>query len=186
MRKVDNSNEPILREHSFDGIQEFDQRLPNWWLVTLFGAIIFAAIYWFFFFQSGVAKTEQEKIRAEMQRIEAAKLSAAGAALDDDTLWKMSRNPQFVTAGQTTFLSTCASCHGKNLEGGIGFNLADEDWVHGSKPTQIVKTVADGVPAKGMPTWGPILGPRKISEVVAFVLSKHDPEHMRDAPAGAK
>ena len=27
--------------------------------------------------------------------------------------------------------------------------------------------------AKGMPTWGPVLGPKKISEVTAYVLSKH-------------
>ena len=44
-----NRNEVVLREHSFDGIQEFDQRLPNWWLYTLFGAVAFSVFAWLFF-----------------------------------------------------------------------------------------------------------------------------------------
>jgi len=28
---------------------------------------------------------------------------------------------------------------------------------------------------RGMPPWGPVLGTRKISEVVAYVLSHHEP-----------
>jgi cytochrome c oxidase cbb3-type subunit 3 len=39
----------------------------------------------------------------------------------------------------------------------------------------LVKVVTEGVQAKGMPTWGPNLGPKKISEVVAFILSHHTP-----------
>ena len=30
-----------------------------------------------------------------------------------------------------------------------------------------------GVLAKGMPTWGPVLGAKKVSEVTAYILSKH-------------
>ena len=41
-----NPQEDPLRPHSFDGIHEYDKRLPNWWLWTLYGAIIYSAIYW--------------------------------------------------------------------------------------------------------------------------------------------
>ncbi len=64
---------------------------------------------------------------------------------------------------------------GKNLTGGIGPSLVDAVWVHGGQPTQMLKVVNEGVLTKGMPAWGPILGPKKVSEVLAFILSHHTP-----------
>jgi cytochrome c oxidase cbb3-type subunit 3 len=39
----------------------------------------------------------------------------------------------------------------------------------------MLKVVNEGVLTKGMPAWGPILGPKKVSEVLAFILSHHTP-----------
>ncbi len=49
--------------------------------------------------------------------------------------------------------------------------MTDAYWINGGKPTDIFHRVHDGVPAKGMPTWGPQLGDEKVETVVAFVLS---------------
>jgi cytochrome c oxidase cbb3-type subunit 3 len=117
--------------------------------------------------------TDETRMAAEMQRIEAAKMAASANAPDDATLWKMSRNAVFVDAGRATYQSTCASCHGGALTGGIGVNLVDATWLHGDKPSDLLKTVNEGVLAKGMPNWGPVLGGKKVSEVVAFILSHH-------------
>jgi cytochrome c oxidase cbb3-type subunit 3 len=167
--------EDPVRPHSFDGIEEYDKSLPNWWLVTFYAAIVFAALYWAYYAQSGLGQSDLARIDAEMTRIQAAKLSAANGAQDDETLWAMSRNTQFVSAGEKVFSSTCASCHGEKLAGGIGPSLVDQTWIHGGRATEIFHTVTEGVAAKGMPNWGPVLGSRKISEVVAFILSKHEP-----------
>ncbi len=32
--------------HDYDGIREYDNRLPLWWLITLWGAVAFGMIYW--------------------------------------------------------------------------------------------------------------------------------------------
>jgi len=171
--------EDPVRPHVFDGIQEYDKRLPNWWLVTFYGAIVFAIIYWLAtqHFPSG---SDASRLADDLARIEAAKFASSSTLLDDASLWKMSRNPTIVQAGEATYVTTCVSCHGKNLEGGIGLRLSDDQWVHGGRPMEIVAVLNAGVLAKGMPAWGPVLGAKKISEVAAFVLSKHP------APAGVE
>lgn len=163
--------EDPIREHVFDGIAEYDRRLPNWWLLTLYASIVFAIVYWMAT-QHFPGKSDGDKVTATIQDIRAAKLAAAGN-YDDATLWEMSRNPAIVSAGAAAYVSTCVACHGANMEGGIGFNLADATWVHGDKPTEIMKVVTEGVTGTGMPPWGPMLGPKKTAEVVAYVLSKH-------------
>ncbi len=176
--------EDSFRPHTYDGIREYNKRLPNWWLWTFYGAIIFAVLYWLYYVTARVGPDDQAALTQAMNRIETAKLAAV-SKLDDETLWKMSRNPKFVAAGQATFVTTCAPCHNVHLTGGIGPNLLDQNWIHGGRPMQIYHTVTTGVPAKGMPTWGPVLGAKKISEVVAFVLSHHtegEPIHIVPSP----
>lgn len=185
MTTPSNPNQPPedpIRHHTFDGIQEYDKRLPNWWLLTFYVTIAFAVVYWFYYAQTNLAPKDTARVEAELSRIQAAKLSSGLASLNDDALWQMSRNANIVEAGATTFKTTCMSCHGEKLTGGIGPNLVDKIWIHGGAPMDVYNTVTNGVAAKGMPTWGPVLGAKKISEVVAFVMSKHDPNEL--TPAG--
>lgn len=173
---------PVLRPHEYDGIQEFDQRLPNWWLFTLYGAILFGFGYWFYYFQSNVPVSDREAIAWMIQAREAKELEAL-KDLNDENLWKMSRNAQFVESGRAVFMGTCKACHGEDLKGGIGFNLADNGWVHGSKPTQIFHNALNGIPGTGMAAQGGAqLGTQKITQAVAFILSRHDPQDMHDIP----
>lgn len=170
--------EDPVRPHVYDGIQEYDKRLPNWWLYTLYIMIAFWVGYWAYYewFRSGPSSTE--RIEQELAAIETRKL-ATNTKLDDATLWQMSRNPTFVAAGRATFNANCAACHLQSLRGksespaAIGPDLTDQVWIHGGNPTQVFATVTNGVATKGMPTWGPTLGSRKIGEVVAYVLSHH-------------
>lgn len=168
-------DEPI-RPHTYDGIQEYDKRMPNWWLLTFYGAIVFWVGYWFYYQTAGIGPSSTVAIEQEMQRIQAARL-ANTSQLDDGSLWQMSRNAVFVDAGRATYNTTCASCHREDMRGtdagGIGPNLLDDVWIHGGKPTDLYHVVDKGVLEKGMPSWGPVIGAKKTSEVVAYILSHH-------------
>jgi len=173
----------VLKEHTYDGIQEYDQRLPRWWLITLYGAIIFSVFYWLvnqFYFES---KSGAEQVEAEMAKIEAARLANSIDVTDNEMFWSMSKNAAFVTAGEKTFQATCTACHGANLQGGIGFNLVDGEWVHGAQPSDIYRTIAEGVPDKGMQAWENQLGQKRIAETVAYILSKNEEAAMRELAA---
>lgn len=162
--------EDPVRPHVFDGIQEYDKRLPNWWLITLYASIAFAVFYWMIT-QHFRHENAGDKVTAAVQEIRATKLASAGN-YDDTALAEMSRTASVLASGESVYKANCVACHGANLQGGIGFNLVDATWVHGSKPTEILKTVTEGVIPKGMLAWGPVLGPKKTAEVVAYVLSK--------------
>ena len=173
-----------LRPHVYDGIQEYDNRLPNWWLWTFYGAVILSVIYWFSFYDAEVMETDAERIGAEMAKVEEARLAAIGD-ITNDALWQMSRNPGFVAAGEKIYLEKCLACHGPDLkaQGLAGVNLVDSEWKWGNQPMSVYAVVTNGSPdkTKGMQAWISELGPQKVSQVVAFVLSHHTESGMMEA-----
>jgi cytochrome c oxidase cbb3-type subunit 3 len=80
-----------------------------------------------------------------------------------------------VQTGRGVFAQSCVACHAANGGGGIGPNLTDSAWIHGSRPTTHLRTmVNEGVLARGMPAWGPQLGHERVQAVVAYVLTLKD------------
>ncbi len=170
-----------LRPHTYDGIQEYDQRLPNWWLYTLYGAIAFSIVFWFAYMIARVMPSDAARVEVEMTRLAAIRLASSIDVTNDTLFWDMSRNPVFTDAGKQTFNSLCVACHLPSLKGkgenpaAVGPNLVDQAWIHGGIPKEIYSTVSKGVLAKGMPAWEPVLGQKKSAEVVAYILSHHQP-----------
>ena len=168
-----------LRPHTYDGIREYDKRLPNWWLYTLYGAIAFFVVYWATHYIWHLYPTDGAQIDTVMAQIQAQKMTSSIDVTNDDKLWELSKNAVFVDAGKQTFTSLCTPCHLPSMRGkgenptAVGPDLTDTAWIHGGTPKEIFATVTNGVPLKGMPTWGPVLGQKKTAEVVAYVLSKH-------------
>lgn len=165
----------ILRDHVVDGIQEYDQRLPFWWLCILFGMFIFSVVYWLVIDDRSFVGKSDHQLDSKLAEVNAVRLANSIDVTNDDIFWEMSNNPAFVSEGKAIFEGNCVACHGKELQGGIGFNLVDAEWVHGSRPSEIYITVSKGAPdpSKGMQAWEPMLGQKRIAQVVAYVLSKN-------------
>ena len=176
-----------LRPHVFDGIEEYDQRLPNWWLWTFYGAIILFAIWWVGFYQFGLGTTDEQKMAAYQKMVaeqQAAKLQEMFSTDPDGTLWKMSLNAASAENGKKLFETHCVACHGKDLsatDGGIklaGLPLNDEEWKYGGdpfRPMNIFNIIKDGSPDKaaGMQAWASTIGLPGVADVAAYVLSHH-------------
>lgn len=143
-----------------DGIEEYDNALPAWWLWLFAGTVVFgigyAVDYHFVSHRSQAAEYAAE--------VAAAPKPVVATAASADT-------PEGIEAGKAIFTANCVGCHGADMHGGVGPDLTDKTWIHGGKLEDIQHTITVGVPEKGMITWGPILGPEKIAQVAAFVHS---------------
>ncbi|MEZ5299426.1 MAG: cbb3-type cytochrome c oxidase N-terminal domain-containing protein [Verrucomicrobiales bacterium] len=190
------SDGPVLRDHVYDGIQEYDQKLPNWWLFTLYITIVWFVIHWFIYYQANGMQSDEERIGAELAALQGARdaeLKASVGEITNDRLWEMSRDPAFVDKGKATFNTFCVACHGPDLSGTLagtklpGEPLNDSTWKYGGNPLDVLNIVTNGSPdvTKGMVAWGPTLGDKKVAEVVSYVLSHHEPPAGGAAPAPA-
>lgn len=156
--------------HIYDGIVEQDNRLPNWWLGILWGTILFAFGYWMYFGVFGIGADQLEEYRRELAALEGAK-PPTETPLSDEALLALIADPAVVQKGGEAFSQTCASCHGAKGEGGIGPNLTDGFWIHGSKPVDIHRTIAEGAVEKGMPAWGRTLGTERVRHLTSYLLT---------------
>lgn len=171
--------------HVYDDIEEMDNHLPNWWLFILWTTIIFSFGYWFYYHASGTGPGSLEAYKAEKaEAAEIARKIAASKPLSDEVLLALVQDPVALEQGKAQFTQQCASCHGQKGEGLIGPNLTDAFWLHGGKPMDIHKTVSDGVVAKGMPAWGPVLGAERVRSIVAYVLTIKNTQVPGKAPQG--
>ncbi|WP_394842291.1 c-type cytochrome [Pendulispora brunnea] len=189
MLDEDRHSDPGDDSHTYDGIVENNHPLPGWWQWTLYGAIVFAVIYWFDMQALHIHPSQREIHDAQVaaERMAMADQAFAQGAVNDELLLAFSRDPATLAQGKATFTSTCVACHRADGGGSIGPNLTDAYWLHGNKPGDVFKTVREGVVAKGMPAWGPQLGDKKIAAVAAYVLTiEHTNVPGGKAPQGAQ
>jgi len=163
-------SEDHLMDHSYDGIQEYDNPLPGWWLAIFWASIIFAPLYILYFhFGPGLLSIDRYD-RAMMIATERqmAAILAMGE-ISENTLVDLMDDPSMMNGGKKIFTAKCATCHGMFGEGGIGPNLTDEFWLHGAQLMDVYRTVREGVPAKGMLAWERQLRPAELLAVSAHV-----------------
>ncbi len=186
MEKRSDDNHSLLLNHDYDGIQELDHPLPQWWLGIFYATIVFSVFY-VGYYMTGIGPTLQDELKVSMGEIEKQKASAtqaagSGQAPSGDFLKAILQDPERVKNGSTVYTSKCAACHGDKGQGLIGPNLTDDFWLHTDGGLEaLAKVIRVGVPEKGMPPWESILPPNEVHEVVAFIGSIHGTQ-----PSGAK
>ena len=173
----------LVMEHEYDGIQELDNPIPQWFMYLFYATIIFAVSYLLIYHVFGVGQLQYEEYKTEMAQADISKkeyLSKQANRVDENTV-KLVSDPSTLASGQAIFKTACAPCHGEHAQGVVGPNLTDDYWLHGGKIDEVFKTIKYGIPAKGMPTWEKQLSAKQISDVANFIKSLHGTN-----PAGAK
>jgi cytochrome c oxidase cbb3-type subunit III len=163
--------EPDLLDHEYDGIREYDNPLPRWWVRIWIGTFVFSVGYFFHYHVSHNGTSIADGYEQEMAEArEAEAKQSLAEPISEDSLSKLMTNPALMTDAEALFGLRCSPCHGQHAQGIIGPNLTDNSWIHGKGTlTDIYGVVEGGVAAKGMPAWGRQLTPIELRKVVAFV-----------------
>jgi cytochrome c oxidase cbb3-type subunit 3 len=180
--------------HVYDGIEEYDNPLPRWWVMMFWATIIFAVGY---IAAYGLANmngflrvevngeqvpwTQTAQWQNEVEQFEA-KVAPLYAQYAATPIVELINDKAALQTGQRIFASNCAVCHGSGAKGAQGFpNLTDNDWLYGGTPENIVKTITHGrngmMPAKGLM---PTMTDEQVVQTAQYVRSlsglKHDAE----------
>lgn len=162
--------EEKILSHAYDGIREYDNPLPGWWLAIFYGSMVWALLY-ALFYHFGPGLLEEEAHEAEMRElnIEAARAAIMSGEVTDDGVLAVAASPEHLEHGQALFSERCVECHGTNAEGDIGPNLTDKYWIHGGSPSEVHATIASGVHDPGMPAWSWKLRPDEVWALAAHL-----------------
>ena len=183
--------------HEWDGVKELNKPLPAWWLYTFYATILWAIGYWIVYpawpmvngYTRGILGYSQRAVvAADIQSARAAQ-GAMRELLEKTPLGEVRQNADLLrfagAAGSVAFQTSCAPCHGRGAQGGIGYpNLNDDDWLWGGDLAQIERTIRYGIRSghketreSAMPRYGidNFLKSSEIEDVADYVLSLSTP-----------
>ncbi len=187
-------DDPDTTGHSWDGIQEFNNPLPRWWLWTFYFTIFWGIIYTIaypawplitgatpgvigFSTRANVAEeivqfeAMNSDLRAQIETVELASITPQA----DPDLYNYA-----IQGGAAIFRTWCAQCHGSGAAGvqASGYpNLLDDDWLWGGSVEDIHLTIRHGIRNEEDPdarysqmtAYEGILSDEEISQVVQYV-----------------
>ena len=188
--------------HDWDGIEEYNNPLPRWWVWVFYATIVWGIGYTVAYpawpLISGatpgvLGASTRADVAAEIKQFDDANAAIKQQLIDAD-LTQVSANPDLMgyaeRAGAAVFKTNCAQCHGSGAAGveGKGYpNLLDDDWLWGGDIEAIHTTVTHGIRNttdadarySEMPKFGAdeLLEPAQIGEVVEYVLKLSGQEH---------
>lgn len=202
-------DDPNTTGHSWDGIEEFDNPMPRWWLWTFYLTIIWGIGYTIAYPAWPLVNSATAGIMGWSTRGDVAAEIAAvneanapmNAKLEGTELTAISADPELasyaVSSGAAVFKTWCAQCHGSGAAGAKGYpNLLDDDWLWGGSVEDIHATVSHGIRNEDsddaryseMPAFGrdELLEKEEIDQVVNFVMSlSGTPQDASKVEAGA-
>lgn len=179
--------------HEWDGIQEFNNPLPRWWVWIFYATIVWGIWYTIAYPAWPMIKgatagylgySTRAEVAAEIDRFKDmnSALETQLASADLASIEKGSDLHNYaIQSGSATFATWCSQCHGSGAAGNVGYpNLLDNDWLWGGSLEDIQITVAHGIRSDDdedtryseMPAFGEdYLSDEEIAQVVAYAMS---------------
>ena len=164
-----------VTDHNYDGIQEYDNPTPGWWVWIFVASIIFAFFYFMYYHGDVPAnRSIHDSLNESVDELAKKKLAAlhiTELTVNEPNMLQWMTNPDFTAYGRSVFKQNCTSCHGENGQGIIGPNLTDDYYKNVAKLTDIPRVITNGANNGAMPTWQNRLSPIDIDLVATYVAT---------------
>jgi len=180
------THEPRVLDHEYDGIREYDNPMPRWWVTVFWASFVFSIGYAAHYHLTGNGQSVMGAYEEEMRMAREARAKASlKEAPSEAALGTLMADPQLMQDAKVIFTQRCVQCHAAEGQGLIGPNLTDNHWIHGAGSLmEIYEVVSHGVLTKGMPAWELQLQPVELRKVVAFVGTLRGKNLPGKAPEG--
>lgn len=176
-----------METHEYDGIKEFNNPLPPWWVYLFYITIVFAIVYLgYYHVFNGTNQIDEYLADKAQADIELEEYKKTAIDFVDAKTVVLLTDENSLEQGKVTYNNLCAVCHRPDGGGSIGPNLTDAYWILGGDIQSVFKTIAaGGRPGKGMIAWNTSLRPSEIQRVGSYILSLQgtSPENPK-APEG--
>lgn len=161
-----------LTGHNYDGIHEFDNPTPRWWVWIFVLTHVWGFFYLVVFILGGEDQSPAAYYNADNVELMKAQYGQLGDVKgDDETLLRLMRDEKWNKVGGSIYQSNCVTCHGADASGIAGPNLTDDSYIHVKKVSDIYDVVNRGRQNGAMPAWGQRLQPVEQVLVSAYVAS---------------
>ena len=158
-----------------EDLEEYNNPLPRWWLNMFYITLIFGGIYLVLYpglgnFKGLLGWSQIGQYEDEVQAADEVYGPLYQKFAQTD-LKALTKDSEAMKAGQRLFSTYCATCHGSDAGGAVGFpNLRDADWQWGGEPAVIKTTILNGRIGI-MPAWAKALNEQERDAVAAYVRS---------------
>jgi cytochrome c oxidase cbb3-type subunit 3 len=171
---MNNEKEPLLMDHDADGITELDNNLPGWWVWLFILSCVWALGYMVYYHALG-GPSQMDEYQTEVATASAAKpvepAPSAESTAVASVLSEPSTEEAILAQGKEVFMKNCMVCHAADGGGLIGPNMCDDYFIHGPLFTDSIRTIEEGVLAKGMISWKGVLKPEEIHAVASYIYT---------------
>lgn len=157
-----------LTDHDYDGIQEYDNDLPPWWVFLFYLTIVFGLIYLLNYHVFRTAPTQEQEYALEMEAART-QLAAYEASVAGSLPVAFMESEADLEAGKLVFTKNCVPCHAPDGGGTVGPNLTDDYYLHGNTAQNYYEVISNGVPEKGMIPWNKTLNRKEILQVMSYI-----------------
>jgi len=90
------------------------------------------------------------------------------------------------SAGKDIYMKYCATCHGKDMKGGMAKSLTDGIWQFGSEDSDIFNHIKKGIPKRGMPAFKSSISDSSVEKIIVFLREEEDKQDDKETTDNQK